>query len=104
MLEEPTDRVVVTYNMKKLQRLPDEAPTFCVSLNMSDRIDPSGVHRSFEFDHPVFTPEAVEAQGRWSEISGHNRTHFCGAYWRNGFHEDGVVSGMAVARTLGAGI
>lgn len=98
---ERSDRVVVTYNMKMLQCLADGAPTFCVSLNLGDRIDPDKIMRNFRFAHPVFTPEAVEAQKRWSEVSGACRTHFCGAYWGNGFHEDGVNSGLAVARALG---
>ena len=50
---------------------------------------------SYRYDHPVFTPEAVAAQARHAEISGRRRTYFCGAYWRYGFHEDGVVSALA---------
>jgi predicted NAD/FAD-binding protein len=99
---EAVDRVVVTYNMKQLQCLDDDAPTFCVSLNLGDRVNPERLIRRFRFSHPVFTPEAAAAQKRWSEISGVNRTHFCGAYWGNGFHEDGVNSGLEVARSLGA--
>ena len=48
----------------------------------------------FEYDHPMFTPDAVAAQQRHAEISGVDRTHYCGAYWRYGFHEDGVVSAL----------
>jgi predicted NAD/FAD-binding protein len=99
--EEPGDRVVLTYNMKKLQCLPADAPTFCVSLNMGTEIDQSKVLKRFRFAHPVFTPRAVRAQERWGEISGVGRTHFCGAYWGNGFHEAGVKSGLAVAASLG---
>ena len=47
-----------------------------------------------EYEHPVYTPESVEAQARRNEISGGNRTYYCGAYWGNGFHEDGVVSAL----------
>jgi predicted NAD/FAD-binding protein len=72
-----------------------------VSLNLTDRIDPAKIIRSFSFDHPLFTPESVAAQERHSEISGADRIHYCGAYWRNGFHEDGVVSGTKVGETLG---
>ena len=99
----PADRVRVTYNLKMLQRLESRAPTFCVSLNMDDRIDPRRVLRRFEFTHPVFGPGSVEAQRRRAEVSGVGRTHFCGAYWGHGFHEDGVVSGLAVAREIEAG-
>jgi predicted NAD/FAD-binding protein len=45
---------------------------------------------------------AVRSQARWREISGHHRTHFCGAYWFYGFHEDGLNSAIRVAQTLGA--
>jgi len=51
--------------------------------------------------HPLYTLGALRAQERWSEISGANRTHFCGAYWRYGFREDGVNSALRVARALG---
>ena len=56
-------------------------------------------HR-LEFDHPIFTRNSLLAQTRHGEVSGVNRVHFCGAYWRNGFHEDGVVSGLAVANAF----
>ena len=69
--------------------------TYCVTLNGTERIDPNKVIRRFEYDHPVFTRESVEAQSRHSEINGVDRTYYCGAYWRNGFHEDGVVSALA---------
>jgi predicted NAD/FAD-binding protein len=99
---ESVDRVVVTYNMNELQCLDEGAPIFCVSLNLGDRIAPEKTLRTFHFAHPVFTPEAAAAQQRWSEISGLNRTHYCGAYWGNGFHEDGVNSGLEVAQTISA--
>ncbi len=92
--------VAVTYDMNRLQGL--EAPvTFCVTLNRGDRIDPAKVLRRIAYQHPVFTRAAVRAQRRFEEISGHQRTHFCGAYWYNGFHEDGVRSALRVARRFG---
>jgi len=99
---QPRDRVAVTYNMNILQGL--EAPqTFCVTLNRSDAIDPARMLYRTTYHHPVFTTAGVQAQARRAEISGVNRTWYCGAYWRNGFHEDGVDSGLAVARDLSAG-
>jgi predicted NAD/FAD-binding protein len=59
------------------------------------------VIRKISYSHPVYTAGGVRAQGRHHQISGHNRTHFCGAYWGAGFHEDGVVSGLRVATALG---
>jgi predicted NAD/FAD-binding protein len=59
------------------------------------------VIRAIDYAHPVFTPAAVAAQKRWGEISGERRTHYCGAYWRWGFHEDGVWSALRVSRALG---
>ncbi|SHF65947.1 Predicted NAD/FAD-binding protein [Modicisalibacter ilicicola DSM 19980] len=93
-------RVSVTYDMNILQRL--EAPhTFCVTLNDSDAIDPAKVIERFRYAHPCFTPQGQSAQARHAEISGPgHRTHFCGAYWRNGFHEDGVWSALRVAESL----
>jgi predicted NAD/FAD-binding protein len=90
--------VTLTYNMNILQGLTSRH-TFCVTLNSSARIDPARVLRRLSYDHPVFTPESVAAQRRHGEISGAMptglRTHYCGAYWRFGFHEDGVVSAEA---------
>jgi predicted NAD/FAD-binding protein len=93
-------RPTLTYNMNILQGLnaPD---TFCVTLNNTQAINPHKILGRFDYDHPVFTLEGMRAQERWDEINGTN-TWFCGAYWRNGFHEDGVVSGLRVARALAA--
>lgn len=92
--------VAVTYNMNILQSL--RAPeTFLVSLNMDDRIDPAKVVRRLVYHHPVYTSHAVAAQGQWDRVSGKNRTHFCGAYWGFGFHEDGVKSALRVCETFG---
>ncbi len=99
--DRPTDRAMVTYHMNRLQSLRAERE-FCVTLNRTDTIDPSKVIRTIEYAHPVYTPDGVRAQARVTEISGRNRTHFCGAYWGWGFHEDGVVSGLRVAERFGA--
>jgi predicted NAD/FAD-binding protein len=92
--------VAVTYDMNRLQRL-DAPVSFCVTLNRSDAIDPRSVIRSFEYHHPSFSAAAVAAQRRHTEISGVGRTHYAGAYWGYGFHEDGVQSALAVARCFG---
>ncbi len=91
-------RATLTYNMNILQGI--EAPeTFCVTLNNTEVIDPHRILGRFTYDHPVFTLASTRAQNRWGEING-GRTWFCGSYWRNGFHEDGVVSALRVARAL----
>jgi len=89
----------LTYDMNILQHI-DAPETFCVSLNSSEHIDPSKVLRSFVYHHPVFTEQSIKAQQRKSEISGANHTWFCGAYWHNGFHEDGVRSALDVVSQL----
>ena len=88
------DRAAVTYNMNILQRLTTRTPLL-VTLNMTQRVDPARVIRTLAYEHPVFTPAAVAAQARQAEINGAHRAYFCGAYWRFGFHEDGVVSALA---------
>lgn len=98
-LERRSD-VTVTYNMNILQGL-DAPVQFMVTLNRGDEIDPSKVLRRMTYDHPVFTLAGAAAQARHAEISGSHRTHYCGAYWGYGFHEDGVKSGIAVARGFG---
>jgi predicted NAD/FAD-binding protein len=92
--------VQVSYLMNRLQRLPTATP-FVVSLNASHRIDPARVLGRFTYHHPVYTSDALRAQQRHDALDGRNRTHYCGAYWGYGFHEDGVVSGLKVARRLG---
>jgi predicted NAD/FAD-binding protein len=96
------ERAVVTYNMNILQGI--EAPeTFCVTLNNMAAINPHKILGQFQYDHPVFSRAGMLAQGRWGEINGVNNTWYCGAYWHNGFHEDGVVSALRVANAMSAG-
>ncbi|MDA0182824.1 FAD-dependent oxidoreductase [Solirubrobacter phytolaccae] len=101
LLPEPTGMTTVTYHMNRLQALTADRE-FCVTLNRSNAIDPGKVLRTFSYAHPVFTAAGARAQARHHEISGVNRTHYAGAYWRWGFHEDGVVSGARVAEHFGA--
>jgi predicted NAD/FAD-binding protein len=91
--------VAVTYHMNRLQSL-QTAEDYCVTLNGEDGIDGAKVLRKIVYHHPLYTHQAVHAQDRWSEISGRNRTHYCGAYWFYGFHEDGLNSALRVARAL----
>ena len=93
------DRVALTYWMNRLQGLECETQ-FCVTLNRGDAVDPKRVLRRITYQHPCFTLAALAAQQRWEEISGHNRSWYCGAYWGFGFHEDGVKSGQRAARGL----
>ncbi len=85
------DRVALTYDMNVLQSL-DAPVKFLVTLNREADIHPSKILRTINYHHPVYLPAGVAAQKRRAEISGVNRTAYCGAYWRYGFHEDGVVS------------
>jgi predicted NAD/FAD-binding protein len=93
----PLDRVAVTYNMNILQGL-DAREQILVTLNHTDHINPAKVIKRLTYHHPVYTTAGTLAQARHDEISGINRTAYCGAYWRNGFHEDGVVSALAALR------
>ncbi len=93
-------RPAVTYWMNRLQGL-DTEQAYCVTLNRSDVIEPASVVRRLTYHHPVFSETAVAAQRRHAEISGVRRTHYCGAYWGWGFHEDGVKSALVVGRAFG---
>lgn len=86
----------VTYNMNILQGLPEGAPLFCVTLNPDAPIDERYVWQRFVYEHPQFNPKSWRAQTRRAEINGQQRSWFCGAYWYNGFHEDGVRSALDV--------
>jgi predicted NAD/FAD-binding protein len=91
--EQPPSRSTVTYWMNNLQRLRSKRQ-YLLTLNRGEEIDPAKVLRRFEYDHPVYTAAGVAAQARHGEISGVRNTHYCGAYWGWGFHEDGVVSAL----------
>ena len=85
--------VALTYNMNILQGLKTDN-TYCVTLNYTDQIDKKKIIKTIDYHHPIFTPESIIAQENHRLINGTNRTYYCGAYWRNGFHEDGVVSAI----------
>jgi uncharacterized protein len=88
--------------MNRLQNLRTDTQ-FCVTLNRTEAIDPDTMIRTIPYAHPVYTAAGAAAQARHDEIGGRERrTHFCGAYWGWGFHEDGVVSGLRVAERFGA--
>ncbi len=99
--DSPTAQTTVTYHMNRLQSLRTEEQ-YCVTLNRTGAIDPRRIIRTIAYAHPVFTQAGMAAQRRVAEISGRDRTHFCGAYWGWGFHEDGVVSALRVADRFGA--
>jgi uncharacterized protein len=101
--DEPVGRTTVTYHMNRLQSL-GARDEFCVTLNQTEAIDPDSVIRVIRYDHPVYTPAGLAAQRRWHEVSGVRRTHYCGAYWGYGFHEDGVVSALRVCERLGGAL
>ncbi|MES1255786.1 MAG: FAD-dependent oxidoreductase [Acidobacteriota bacterium] len=91
---------MVTYDLNRLQRLTT-TEQYCVTLNPDGHVDERRVLRRLVYRHPLYTRAAIDAQRRWPEVSGVNRTHYCGAYWSYGFHEDGLNSAIRVARALG---
>ncbi|HTD08433.1 MAG TPA: FAD-dependent oxidoreductase [Solirubrobacteraceae bacterium] len=101
LLRQPKPLSTVTYYMNHLQRL-DADRDFCVTLNRSEAIDPAKVIRTISYAHPVYTPAGVAAQSEHKTISGlERRTHYCGAYWGWGFHEDGVCSALRACEPFG---
>jgi predicted NAD/FAD-binding protein len=97
---EPARGTTVTYWMNNLQRLRSKRQLL-VTLNRGEEIDPEQVLRRFSYEHPVYTAEGVAAQARHAEISGPARnTHFAGAYWGWGFHEDGVLSAIRACERI----
>jgi uncharacterized protein len=95
LLRDPQEALALTYDMNVLQGLRDAPTRFLVTLNHRAAIDERAILRTFQYSHPVYTPAGVAAQARHRELNGAQRTYFCGAYWRSGFHEDGVVSAQA---------
>lgn len=95
-----SDRSTLTYNMNILQRLT--APvTFCVTLNDTANIASDKILGVYHYAHPVYNPMTLACQQRRAEINGQHNSYFCGAYWYNGFHEDGARSAVDVAAMLG---
>jgi predicted NAD/FAD-binding protein len=97
----------VTYDMNILQRLDPALTgdtTFCVTLNNTKAIDPNKILGTYHYAHPQFSPAMVAAQEKRESICGHKGLHFCGAYWYNGFHEDGVRSAVDVAKRFGVAL
>ena len=99
--DDPRAPASVTYDMNILQTL--NAPeTFCVTLNGGAGIDERRVLGRARYWHPIFTVAGEAARARRAEISGPNRTHYCGAYWGTGFHESGVATGLDAAAEVEA--
>ncbi|MCG8313666.1 MAG: FAD-dependent oxidoreductase [Pseudomonadales bacterium] len=98
------ETVAVTYNMNILQNFVTDNTTFCVTLNKTADIDPTKIIKTFNYAHPVFTPETISAQDQFSSINAVDRIHYCGAYWFNGFHEDGVKSALRVCEHFGVSL
>jgi len=89
----------VSYYMNLLQGLDCE-PHFCVTLNDTAQIDPQKILATYHYHHPLFNLTTQRNQGLWKSVNGKKSTWFCGAYWRNGFHEDGVFSALRVVKSF----
>lgn len=98
----PSERVLVTYDLSRLQSIPSAEPLL-VTLNGSARIDPARVLARFDYAHPILDAGAIGAQREHARIDGQGGIHYCGAWWRWGFHEDGVQSALRVVRAIEAG-
>jgi predicted NAD/FAD-binding protein len=99
-LHEDTDQATLTYHLNQLQGIPSRTPVL-LTLNQDEAIDPESVLARMDYAHPVLDSGTVMAQGRHGQINGARRTWYCGAYWGNGFHEDGVRSAVETCRALG---
>jgi uncharacterized protein len=93
--------VSLTYLLNKLQPVPFQSPVM-VTMNPLQEIDASKIIKTISYEHPLFLPESVPAKKALRRLQGTQRTWFAGAWTRYGFHEDGLMSGIAVAKALGA--
>lgn len=98
-----TRPATVTYDLNRLQRLGAPGP-ICLTLNPDAPIAAKAEIARFEFAHPLYSSAAIVAQRQWSQLHQREETSFCGAYWGNGFHEDGVESALAVCQRFGVGL
>jgi predicted NAD/FAD-binding protein len=90
-------RPTITYHLNRLQAL-DADRDYCLTLN--EDVPEAYVIGRFTYEHPLFTVDAMRAQAELPRLQ-RDRTHYAGAYFGNGFHEDGLASGVAAARALG---
>ncbi len=97
------DAVTLTYNMNILQNL-NSSKTYCVTINDNNTIDKNKILKEMTYHHPLFNLKSLKAQSLKKSINGANNTYFCGAYWANGFHEDGVNSALDVCNKFGLGL
>ena len=98
-LDPDAPRATMTYWMNNLQRF-DAQDDYFVTLNRMEALDPAKIRAVIQYAHPVMDHAAAAAQRRWDEVSGADRIHYCGAYWRWGFHEDGCWSAARAASRL----
>ena len=104
LLREPKPLSTVTYYLNHLQRIA-AGEHYCVTLNRTEAIEPKRIIKEIPYAHPVFTAQGVAAQSEHWTISGlDGRTHYCGAYWGWGFHEDGVESALRACEPFGVGL
>ena len=97
--DKSTDKIDLTYWMNSLQPIPLDDPLF-VTLNSTHNIDQNQIYDQVTMRHPVYDVGVLSAQKDLSLNNGHNRTWFSGAWMKNGFHEDGLSSGLDVARSI----
>jgi predicted NAD/FAD-binding protein len=99
-LDSANEKAGLTYYMNRLQNI--ESPIdFCVSVNQSEIIQPEKIFERFSHSYPCFTQAALRSQQQHADINGKNNIYYCGAYWGNGFHEDGVKSALDACEPLG---
>ena len=103
LINSNNDAVTLTYNMNILQSL-NTNKTYCVTINDNQNIDKNKILKEMTYHHPLFNLESIHAQSLKDKINGVNNTYFCGAYWANGFHEDGVNSALDVCSKFGLGL
>ena len=97
------EKATLTYNMNILSHIESNSDVL-VTLNDAGEIDSEKILKTVHYEHPIFNHEMMLSQNRHAEISGVNRTHYCGAYWHYGFHEDGVVSALNVCKGFGVSL
>ena len=94
-----SEKIDLTYWMNSLQPIPEDDPLF-VTLNTTRPIREELIHDTATFHHPVYDLGALAAQETMRAINGQNRTWFCGAWMKNGFHEDGLSSAVDVVEAM----
>lgn len=92
-------QATLTYHMNRLQPLRTNQNYF-VTLNAKEAIASTKIIKELKYAHPIFNLKTMEAQSELPKLNQRTRILFAGSYFRYGFHEDAITSGLEAVAAL----